>query len=145
MLIASCNAMLVTNLPAWPTSPPPREKKKLAPRRCCSEYVRATVRAMVDFPVPAKPFNQKMHRSSCLTAQLYMSRRSSTRVSWRQVGSCRRWYELKGASTAYGSRLNRSHDGLVHATGSCTLITPYRSSCNAHNSTNFEQISIKNR
>ena len=28
-------------------------------------------------------------------------------MSWRQVGSCRRWYELKGASTAYGSRLNR--------------------------------------
>ena len=43
MLLASCNTILVTNLPAWPTSPPPREKKKLAPRRFWSKYLRATV------------------------------------------------------------------------------------------------------
>lgn len=108
MLFASCHAMLVTNLPAWPTSPPPREKKKLAPRRFCSKYLRATVRAIVDFPVPAKPLNQKMHRPSCPSVQLYMSRRRSTRVSGRQVGSCCRLFELKGDSAAYGKWLSKS-------------------------------------
>jgi hypothetical protein len=48
--------MLVKNLPAWLTSSPPLEKK-LAPRRSRSKYLRATVRAIVDFPVPAKPFS----------------------------------------------------------------------------------------
>jgi len=103
-LLASCTAMLVTNFPAWPTSPPPRAKKKLAPRRTRSEYSRAMVRAIVDFPVPAKPFSQKMHCSSCLSAQLYISRRSSTRVLGRQEGECCFAYELNGASTAYGRR-----------------------------------------
>ena len=55
----------VKNLPAWPTSPPPREEKNLAPRRFRSKYVRATMRAIVDFSVPAKPFSQKIYRSSC--------------------------------------------------------------------------------
>jgi hypothetical protein len=103
-LLASCTAMLVTNLPAWPTSPPPCEKKKLAPRRTRSEYSRAMVRAIVDFPVPARPFSQKMHCSSCLSAQMYISRRSSTRVLGRQEGECCFAYELNGASTAYGRR-----------------------------------------
>ena len=107
-LLASCHAILVTNLPAWPTSPPPREKKKLAPRRFRSRYLRATVRAIVDFPVPAKPFSQKMHRSSCPSAQLYMSRRTSTRVSRRQVESCCRWYALNDASAAEGRVLSTS-------------------------------------
>jgi hypothetical protein len=91
MLFASCQARLVTNLLAWPTSPPPREKKKLAPRRFCFAYPRATVRAIVDFPVPARPFSQKIHRSSCPffpSAQSYISCRRSTRVSGRQAGSC---------------------------------------------------------
>jgi hypothetical protein len=100
--------MLVTNLPAWPTSPPPREKKKLAPRRFCSKYLRATVRAIVDFPVPAKPLNQKMHLPSCPSVQLYISWRRSTRVSGKQVGSCCRLFELKGDSAAYGKRLSKS-------------------------------------
>ena len=103
-LLASCMAMLVTNFPACPTSPPPRAKKKLAPRRTRSEYSWAMVRAIVDFPVPAKPFSQKMHRSSCLSAQLYISRRSSTRVLGMQEGECCLEYELNGASTAYGRR-----------------------------------------
>jgi hypothetical protein len=98
--------MLVTSLPAWPTSPPPREKKKLAPRRFWSRYLRATVRAIVDFPVPAKPFSQKIHRSSCPSAQLHISRRRSTRVSGRQVGSYCRWYVLNGASAATGKELS---------------------------------------
>ena len=37
------------------------------------KYLRATVRAIVDFPVPAKPFSQKMQRSSCPSAQSYIS------------------------------------------------------------------------
>ena len=72
-LFASCIATLVTNLPAWPTSPPPFVKKKLAPSRFFSKYLRAIVRAMVDFPVPAKPFSQKIHRLSCPSAHLCIS------------------------------------------------------------------------
>ena len=106
MLFASCNAMLVTNLPAWPTSPPPREKKKLAPRIFRSKYVRAAVRAIVDFPVLAKPLSQKIHRSSSPSAYLCISRRTSTRVFSRHVGSCCFAYELKGASLAYGKLLS---------------------------------------
>ena len=41
--------MLVTNLLACPTLPPPREKKELAARRCLSWYLRATARQ------PAQP------------------------------------------------------------------------------------------
>jgi hypothetical protein len=106
MLLASCKAILVTNLPAWLMSPPPREKKKLAPRLFRSKYVRATVRAIVDFPVPAKPLSQKMHRSSLPSAHLYISRRTSTRVFLRHVGSCCFIYELNGASLAYGKLLS---------------------------------------
>jgi hypothetical protein len=106
MLLASCKAILVTNLPAWPTSPPPREKKKLAPRLFRSKNVRATVRAIVDFPVPAKPLSQKMHCLSPPSAHSCISRRSSTRVFWRHVGSCCFANELKGASLAYGKLLS---------------------------------------
>jgi hypothetical protein len=90
-LKVSCTARLVKNLPAWLTSPPPFEKKKLAPRRFCSLYLRATVRETVDFPVPARPFSQKMHCSSCPSVpstQSYIPCRRSTRVSGRQAGSC---------------------------------------------------------
>ena len=103
-LLASCTAMLATNLPAWLTSPPPLEKKKLAPRRLCFLYLWATVRAIVDFPVPAEPFSQKIQRLSCPLAQLYISCSRSTRVSGRQVGSCCLLYELNGASIAVGRR-----------------------------------------
>lgn len=113
MLSASCHVILVTNLPAWPISPPPRSKKKLAPRHFWSKYLRATVRATVDFPVPAKPFSQKMHRSFCPSAQLYMSRRRSTRVSGRQVRSYCRWYTLNGASIATGKELSTSFKSKV--------------------------------
>ena len=43
---------------------------------------------------------------SCPSAQLYISRRTWTRVLSRQVDSCCLWIELKGASTAYGKRLS---------------------------------------
>lgn len=85
VLLASCCAMLVTNLPAWHTSPPPREKKKLASSRFWSKLLRATVRAMVGFPVPAMPLSQKSRRSSRPSAQVYMSLKRSTRVSGGQV------------------------------------------------------------
>ena len=76
-LLASCIATLVTNLP---TSPPPFVKKKLAPSRFFPKYLGAIVWAIVDFPVPAKPLSQKMHRLSCPSAQLYISCSRSTRV-----------------------------------------------------------------
>ena len=107
-LYASYIAIVVKNLPAWPTSPPPLEKKKLAPRRFCSKYLRATVRAIVDFPVPAKLLSQKIHRLSSLSTQLYISLRRLTRVFWRQVDASCFAYELNGASTAYGRRRSTS-------------------------------------
>jgi hypothetical protein len=64
MLFASCMAILVKNFLAWLTSPPPLEKKKLAPRRSSLQYLLAMVRAIVDFPVPAKPLSQNMRPSS---------------------------------------------------------------------------------
>jgi hypothetical protein len=100
IVLAIWIAMLVTNLPACPISPPPRAKKKLAPRQPCSKHRRATVRAIVDFPVPAKPFSQKILHLSCPSAHSNMSRRRSTRVFGRQVGSCCFAKELNGASTA---------------------------------------------
>jgi hypothetical protein len=103
-LRASCTAKLVKNLPAWPTSPPPLEKKKLAPRCFWSKYLWATVRAIVDFHVPAKPFSQKMPRSSCPSAQPYIRHSRSTRVSDRQRGKCCLLCELNGASAADGRR-----------------------------------------
>jgi len=113
-LRASCTAKLVKSLPAWPTSPPPLEKKKLAPRRFWSEYLRATVRAIVDFPVPAKPFSQKIHCLSCPSAQSYISCKRSTRVSWRRVGSCWRSNELNGAFRANGRRLRGFSRPVIH-------------------------------
>lgn len=94
------------NLSAWLTSPLPREKKKLAPRLSQSKYVRATVRAIVDFPVPANPLSQNIHRSSPPFAHSYISRRSSTRAFSRHVDSCCFDKELKGASSAYGKLLS---------------------------------------
>src|SRR5271170_8219915 len=106
MLFASCMAILVKNLPAWLTSPPPLEKKKLAPRRSSLPYLWAMVRAIVDFPVPAKPLSQNMHRPSSPSAQSYISCSRSTRVSGRQVGSCWRSNELNAAFVANGRRLS---------------------------------------
>ena len=105
---ASCTAMLVRNLPAWPTSSLPLEKKKLAPRRSLSWYSRATVRAIVDFPVPAQPLSQKMYVSSSLSAHVLICWRTSTRVSGRQRGSFSLSEALKGAWGAEGSSLSRS-------------------------------------
>jgi hypothetical protein len=72
--------------------------------RCQSPYLRATVRAMVDLPVPASPLSQKTHRPSVPSAQLCISSRRATRVSGRQAGSCCFANALKGASSARGRR-----------------------------------------
>jgi hypothetical protein len=58
--------------------------------------------------VPARPFSQKMQRSSRPSAQLYISWRRSARVSGRHVWSYCRWYALNGASAAVGRELSTS-------------------------------------
>jgi hypothetical protein len=55
---ASWAAIVMANFPTDARSPPPLEKKKLAPRRLNLAYLQATVKAMVDFPVPAMPLSQ---------------------------------------------------------------------------------------
>jgi hypothetical protein len=120
MLFVSCIAILVKNLPAWLTSPPPLKKKKLAPRRSSSKYLQATVRAIVDFPMPAKPFSQKIHRSSCPSAQSYISRSRSTQVSGRQVGARWRSNELNSAPAADGRQ--SGPELLVSARFDCYIV-----------------------
>src|SRR5271155_3075235 len=65
------------------------------------------VRAIVDFPVPAMPFSQKMHLSSPPSAHALIWLRTSTRVSLRHRGSCCLSAELKAAWAAYGKSLSR--------------------------------------
>jgi hypothetical protein len=113
IFFASRTARVVNSFPAWLISPPPFEKKKLALRRCWSRYLRATGYAIVDFPVPAKLFSQKMSRSPLLSAYLYMSFRSPTRVLGRQLGLYWRLYELKCAFVADGRRLSGSLRPIV--------------------------------
>jgi hypothetical protein len=112
-LLDSCTAILVKNLSARLTSPPPREKKKLAPSRFLLSYMWATVRAMVDFPVPAMPFSQKMHRLSSPSAHAIICSRTSTRVLGRQRGSCWSSKELKAAPEARGSFSSRSSSRML--------------------------------
>ena len=57
---ASWIAIVLKSLPVWLRSPRPLEKEKLAINRLYSVRVRVIVRAMVDLPVPAIPFNQKI-------------------------------------------------------------------------------------
>ena len=108
MLFASCIAILVKNLPVWLISLPPLKKKKLAPRRSFLQYLLAMVRAIVDFPVPAKLLSQNIHRSSCPLAQSHISCSMPTRVLGRQMGSSWQLAELKGASMACGKEWSRS-------------------------------------
>ncbi len=89
--LASCIAILVTNLSALLTSSSPLEKKKLAkkfsPRRPLSKYSREIVWAMIDFPVPAQPLNQKIFNRSCPSIHALIWFRISTRVLGRQMSS----------------------------------------------------------
>jgi hypothetical protein len=85
--LASCTAIVVTNFPACLTSSSSLEKKKLAPRHPRSQYSRAIVRAIVDFPVPAHPLSQKKSLPSSPSAHFFIRSRTSTRVLGRQRGS----------------------------------------------------------
>jgi len=99
-VLASWYARVVKNFEARARSPLPLEKKKLPPSRFSLSHVRATVRAMVDFPVPAIPFNQKMHASPGLFDQCTISWRRPTRVSSKHIDSCSARRELNAASWA---------------------------------------------
>jgi hypothetical protein len=101
--IVRCAAIVVNNLVACPRSPRPLEKKKLAPRLFCLYHLRATVRAIVDFPVPAIPFNQNMHAPLQSSLHAMICWRRSTRVSGKHSGSCCHSRELKAAPSAQGS------------------------------------------
>ncbi len=65
----SCVAIIVKNRVALPRSPSPLLKKKLAPSCCQSAKARVTVRAIVDFPVPAAPFSQNIGLQFLSSAQ----------------------------------------------------------------------------
>lgn len=56
----SCLVRVVKNLVAFPRSPSPLLKKKLTQSMPSFSTDLATVRQMVDFPVPAIPFSQYM-------------------------------------------------------------------------------------
>ena len=60
-VFTSWEARVVKNLAAPLRSAWPLEKKKLPPSCFCLAQLPATVREIVDFPVPATPFNQNMH------------------------------------------------------------------------------------
>ena len=60
-VFANWVASVVVNLAAPVRSAWPLEKKKLPPNCFCLAQLSATVREIVDFPVPAAPFNQNMH------------------------------------------------------------------------------------
>ena len=96
-------AMVVKNLEALPRSPSPLLKKKLAPSCCWPANDWATVRAIVDFPVPAMPFNQYMGLPFLSLAHSVMWRSSSTLVSARHLGLCSSTRESKDAPLAIGN------------------------------------------
>lgn len=60
---------------------------EIAPRDFASLKNSATVREIVDLPVPAIPFNQKTHRSCGEKAQSLIWRRTSVRVPGRHLSS----------------------------------------------------------
>ena len=83
-LFASWAAIVVKNMREWLTSFLPRVKKKLAASRFFSASSRAIVREIVDLPVPAIPFSQKMHLPFGSSHQSIICLRRSTRVSCKQ-------------------------------------------------------------
>jgi hypothetical protein len=70
---ASCTAILVTNTQASWTPPLPLEKKKLARRHPVEAYSQATMRDIVDLPVPAQPHSQNMYLSSSVAPSVWDS------------------------------------------------------------------------
>ena len=102
-LLVSWAAIVVKNWPAWLISPRPREKKKLAASLFFSAKSQATVREIVDFPVPAIPLSQKIHSPSGSSNQSIIFWRSSTLVSGKQRSSCSQSRWLYAAPSAFGS------------------------------------------
>jgi hypothetical protein len=88
VLQASQRATVDTNLDKFPRLTSPLLKKKLAPRSPCLHRDQATVREMVDFPVPALPFNQNIVFDLGLSIQQSISLSSSSRVFGKHVGLC---------------------------------------------------------
>jgi hypothetical protein len=86
------------NLLAVPRSPSPLLKKKLALRRLLFWKYLAIVREIVDFPVPALPFNQKIGLSYAEEAYSLIWERSSVRVPGRHSSSHWSTYESNAAS-----------------------------------------------
>ena len=60
-----------------------REQKKLAPSFPSANVVSANVWAMVDFPVPARPFNQRTRWPCSLVSQSVISLRTPSLVPFR--------------------------------------------------------------
>ena len=64
-LRASCTAKLVKNLPAWLTSPPPLEKKKLAPWYTClcirTDHTQICLHALVINTYSQSGYRQMQH------------------------------------------------------------------------------------
>lgn len=77
-----------------------RAKKKLAPRMWLSLQYSAMLCAMVDFPVPPRPYSQNMQWSpgSSVVIHLSMAPRRATRVPSRQLEADSRALELNRAA-----------------------------------------------
>ncbi len=103
-LSASWTAIVATNLRVDARSPPPFEKKKLAPRCSFLLYSRAIVRATVDLPVPAIPSSQYMCLPSHPSAHLLIRARASRRVLSRHEGICCLFAASKNASDRLSRR-----------------------------------------
>ena len=101
-------------LDASPRSRSPLLKKKLAPRALRSLKRVATVREMVDLPVPALPFSQNMPLPLGSPAHSCIRSRTSVRVSGWHWALCSLAWESKAASSAIGrlaiGSLERSAD-----------------------------------
>src|SRR5882762_6094714 len=80
-----------------------REKKKLAAKRSSISHVSATVWAIVDFPVPAKPPSQKIDGAFGSENQSLILLKTSTRVFSRHRGANSRSAELYIAPSAMSS------------------------------------------
>lgn len=84
----SCCVNVVNNFVAFPRSASPLLKKKLAPGCLFCLKDKATVRDMVDFPVPAIPFNQKMQLPCGDAAHVAICCWRSVLVPSRHSSSC---------------------------------------------------------
>lgn len=104
---ASWTAIVAANLRVDAKSPPPLEKKKLAPSRFLALYSRAIVSAIVDLPVPAQPLSQYIRCPPSPSAHFLICARMSRCVLGRQVAICCLFAASKDAS---GRLARRSSD-----------------------------------